>query len=142
MDAKMITGAELRSTVQRWSNHAAAGADSWERCEWKQFTDTMFDQVAEYLNTNEETACAMSYKELIETPLWPEDTRTTPVANIKKEAESPGPRDVRPITALHCAWSSTRYREAWGGRSESGCTRRCMVEYQEPEYRTPSGLSC
>ena len=50
MDAKRITGVELRDTVQRWSNNAAAGADSWKRCEWKQFTDAMFDQVADYLN--------------------------------------------------------------------------------------------
>ena len=28
MDAKRITGVELRDTVQRWSNNAAAGADS------------------------------------------------------------------------------------------------------------------
>ena len=75
----------------------------------------MYDRVADYLNNIEEVACVMSYKELIETPIWPEDIRTTPVANIKKEAESPGPRDVRPITlaaTLHCARSSTRYREA------------------------------
>ena len=115
MDAKILTGAELRNTVQRWSNNAAAGADSWKRCEWKHFTDTMFDQVAKYLNIMEETTCEMSYKELIEVPLWPEDIRTTPVANINKEAESPGPKDVRLITlaaTLYCAWSSTRYREA------------------------------
>ena len=50
-----------------------------------------------------------------ELPIWPEDIRTTPVANIKKEAQSPGPRDVRPITlaaTLYCAWSNTRYKEA------------------------------
>ena len=52
MDAKRVTGVELRHTIQRWSNNAAAGADSWKRCEWKQFTDTMYDQVAEYLNTS------------------------------------------------------------------------------------------
>ena len=115
MDAKRITGVELRDTVQHWSNNAAAGADSWKRCEWKQFTDAMFDQVADYLNNIEEVACGLSYKQLVETSIWPEDIRTTPVANIKKEAESPGPRDVRPITlaaTLYCAWSSTRYREA------------------------------
>ena len=31
MGAKRITGVELRDTVQRWSNTAAAGADSWKR---------------------------------------------------------------------------------------------------------------
>ena len=46
MDAKRVTGVELRDTVQRWSSNAAAGADSWKRCEWKQFTDAMYDQVA------------------------------------------------------------------------------------------------
>ena len=115
MDAKRTIGVELRDTVQRWSNNAAAGADSWKRCEWEQFTDTMYDQVADYLNKIEEVACGLSYKELIETPIWPEDIRITPVANIKKEAESPGPRDVRSITlaaTLYCGWSSTRYREA------------------------------
>ena len=45
MHAKMITGAELRNTVQRWSSNAAAGADSWKRREWKQFTDAMCDKV-------------------------------------------------------------------------------------------------
>ena len=35
MDAKRITEVELRDTVQRWSTNAAAGADSWKRCEWK-----------------------------------------------------------------------------------------------------------
>ena len=75
----------------------------------------MYDQVSEYLNTIEEAACKMNHKELIETPIWPEDIRTIPVANIKKEAESPGPRDVRPITlaaTLYSAWSGTRFREA------------------------------
>ena len=115
MDAKRITGVELRGTVQRWSNNAAAGADSWKRCEWKQFTDAVYDQVADNLNDIEEVARGLSYKELIERPIWPEDIRTTPVANIEEEAESPGPRDVRPITlaaTLCCAWSRTRYREA------------------------------
>ena len=69
---------ELRDTVHRWSNNAAAGADSGKRCEWKQFTDTMYDQVADYLNNIEEVACGLSYKELIETPTWPEDIRTIP----------------------------------------------------------------
>ena len=79
----------------------------------------MHNQRAEYLNTIEETASEMNYKELIETPIWPEDIRATPVANIEKDSESPGPRDVRPITlaaTLYCAWSSTRCREtmtAW-----------------------------
>ena len=36
---KRVTGVELRNTVQRWSDNAAAGADSWKRCEWKQFTE-------------------------------------------------------------------------------------------------------
>ena len=75
----------------------------------------IYDKVAEYLNTIEETACEVNHKELIETPIWREDIRTTPVANIKKDAESPGPRHVRLITlaaTLYCAWSSTRYREA------------------------------
>ena len=115
MDAKRITGVELRDTVQRWSSNAAAGADSWKRCGWKQFTDAMYDQVADYLNNNEKVACGLSYKELIETSIWPEDIRTILVANIMKEAESPGPRDVRPITpaaTLYCAWLSTRYKEA------------------------------
>ena len=92
--------------------------DSWKRCEWKQFTDAMHDQVADYLNNIEEVACEMIYKELIETPIWPENIRTTPVANIKKEAESPGPRDVRPITlaaTLCCAWSSTTKDEKEDG---------------------------
>ena len=74
----------------------------------------MYDQVAHHLNNIEEVTCGLSYKELIETPIWPEDVRTTAMANIKKEAESPGPRDVRPITlaaTLYCAWSSTRCRE-------------------------------
>ena len=94
---------ELRETFQRWSNNAAAGADSRKRCERKQFTDVVYDQVAEYLNTIEEVASEMNYKKLIETPIWPEDTRT----NMR-------PRDVRPNTlaaTLYCAWSSTRYRE-------------------------------
>ena len=63
----------------------------------------------------EEMACEMRRKELIDTAIWPEDVRTTPVANIKEESESPALQDVRPITlaaTLHCAWSSTRYREA------------------------------
>ena len=41
----------------------------------------------------------------MEIPIWPEDIRTTAVANIKKEAESPRPKDVRPITlaaTLYC----------------------------------------
>ena len=42
MDAKRVTGVELRDTVQRWSNNVAAGADSWKRCEWKKFTDPMY----------------------------------------------------------------------------------------------------
>ena len=45
------------------------------------------------------------HTELIETPIWPEDMRTTKVANIKKEAASPGPTGVRPITlaaTLYC----------------------------------------
>ena len=106
MDAKMIMGAELRNTVQRWSSRAAAGADSWKRCEWKQFTNTLFDQVAEYLNIIEETTGEMSYKELIETPMWPE------------EAESPGVRPITLAATLYCAWSSTRYRDAmeWAKR--------------------------
>ena len=85
----------------------------------------------DYLNDIEEVACALSYKELIETPIWPEDIRTTPVANIKKEAELPGSRDVRPITlaaTLCCAWPSTRYREAmtWARKSMApqNCARR------------------
>ena len=84
MDAKRVTGVELRNTIQRWSNNAAAGADSWKRCEWTQFADTMYNQIAEYPNTIEETASEMNCKELIETPIRPEDIRTTPVANIKK----------------------------------------------------------
>ena len=44
----------------------------------------MLNQIAEYLNTIEETASEMNYKELIETPIWSEDVRTAPVANIKK----------------------------------------------------------
>ena len=75
----------------------------------------MFDQFAEYLNNIEEMTCEMSYRELIDTPIWPEDARTTQGANINKESESPGPKDVRPITiaaTLYCAWSSTRHREA------------------------------
>ena len=110
---------EIHQTlVESWRPifaRCAAGADSWKRCELKQFADTMYDQVADFLNTIEETASEMNNKELIETPICPEDIRTTPVANIKKEAESPGPRDERPITlaaTLHCAWSSTRHR-AW-----------------------------
>ena len=35
MDVKKVTGVEQRNTVQRWSNKAAAGADSWKRCEWE-----------------------------------------------------------------------------------------------------------
>ena len=85
MDAKWITGVEQRDTVQRWSNNAAAGADSWKRCEWKQFTDAMYDQVADYLNNIEEVACGLSYKELIETPIWPEDIRITPVSGEHQE---------------------------------------------------------
>ena len=53
---RKITGVELRDTVQRWSNSAAAGADSWKRCEWKQLTDAMYDQVADCLNNIEEDA--------------------------------------------------------------------------------------
>ena len=109
MNTKKVTGVELCDTAQRWSNNAAAGSDSWKRCGWKQFKDTMYDQVAEYLNTIEETACEMSYTEL-KTSIWPEDIRTTPVANIKKKAESPGPRYVRPSTlaaTLCCVLSST-----------------------------------
>ena len=60
MDAKGVTGVELRDTIQRWSNNAAAG-DSWKRCEWKQFADTMYHQIAGYLNTIEETASEMNY---------------------------------------------------------------------------------
>ena len=137
MDAKMITGAELRNTVQRWSNNAAAGADSWKRCEWKQFTNTMFDQVAEYLNIIEETACEMSYKELIETPLWPEDIRTTPVANIKEEAESPGAKDVRPITL-----AASLYREAMEWAKQEWLHKTVHGGSQRPECKTLSGLSC
>ena len=98
MDAKRITGVELRNTVQRWSNNAAAGADSWKRSEWPQISDAVYDQVADYLNNIKEVACGLSHKDLIETPIWLEDIRTTPVANIKEEAESPAPRGVRPIT--------------------------------------------
>ena len=98
MDTKRITGVELRDTVQRWLNNAASGADSWKKCEWTQFTDAMYDQVADFLKNIEEVACCLSHKELKETPIWPEDMRTIPVANVKKEAESPGPRDARPIT--------------------------------------------
>ena len=68
-----------------------------------------------YLNTIDETASEMNHKELIETPIWPKDIRNTQVSNIKKEVESPGPKDVRPITlaaTLHCSWSSARYRES------------------------------
>ena len=57
----------------------------------------------------------MSFRELIDTPRWPEDVQPTPVAITKKESESPEPKDVRPITfaaTLFCAWSSTRCREA------------------------------
>ena len=44
------------------------------------------------------------------------------MANIKKEAESPRPRDVRSITlaaTLDSAWSSTRHREAmtWANKA-------------------------
>ena len=120
MDAKRIIGVELRDTVQRWSNNAAAEADSWKRCD--------VSQVADFLNNIEEVACGLSYKELIETPICPEDTRTTPVANSNKEAESPGPRDVRLITlaaTLHCAWSSTRYT------AKQACsTKLCTEEFQ------------
>ena len=91
----------------------------------------MYDQVADYLNNIEEVAYGSRYKELIETPIWAENIRTTPVANIKKEAESPEPRDMRPITlaaTLCCAWSSTRYREAmtWAkkGMAPQNCARR------------------
>ena len=145
MDAKRITKVELRDRVQRWSNNAAAGADSWKRCEWKQFTDTMYDQDADYLNNIEEVACGLSFKELIESPILPEDIRTTPVANIKKEAESPGPRDVRSITlaaTLHCAWSSTRYREAMTWAKNAWLTKLCTEESQVPEYKIPSDHSC
>ena len=31
-----------RASAERWS-----GADPWKRCEWKQFTDAMYDQVAD-----------------------------------------------------------------------------------------------
>ena len=78
----------------------------------------MFDHVAEHLNNIEEMTCDMSCRELIDTPIWPDDVRTTPVANIKKESESPGPKDVCPIalaSTLFCAWSSKRYREAMAG---------------------------
>ena len=114
MDAQMLTGAELRNTVRRWSDKAAAGADSWKRCEWKQFTNTMFDQVAEYLNIIEESACEMSYEKLIETIMARRHTNNLGRKHQEK-VESPGPKDVRPITlaaTLYCAWSSTRYREA------------------------------
>ena len=69
MDTKKVTGVELCDTAQRWSNNAAAGSDSWKRCGWEQFKDTMYDQVAEYLNTIEDTACEMSHTELIETSI-------------------------------------------------------------------------
>ena len=64
----------------------------------------MYDQVADYLNNIEEVACGLSCKELIEKPIRPEDIRTTPVANIKKAAESPGARDMRAPSRLqpHC----------------------------------------
>ena len=146
MDARVVTGAELRNTVQRWSNNAAARADSWKRCEWKQFTDTMFDQLAEYLNIIEETASEMSFKELIEAPIWPEDIRTTPVGNIQKEAESPRPLRRTP----HHPRSHTLLRvvkHAVQGSDDVGETGVApqngeWMESQEPECRTPSGLTC
>ena len=66
---------------------------------------------ADYLNNIEEVACGLSYKELIETPIWPEDIRTTPVANIQKEAEPPGPRDVRSVTLAATSTAHCRARD-------------------------------
>ena len=123
MYAKRVTGVDLRSTIQRWSNNAAAGADSWKRCDWKQFTDTMYNQIAEYLNTIVERAGEMNYKELIETPIWPEDIRTTQVANIKKEAESPGPRVVRLLRMVeHAIQRNDDVGKA--GMAPQNCARR------------------
>ena len=108
---------ELRDTVQRWSSNAAAGADSWKRCEWKQFPDAVYDQVADYLNNIEEVACGLSFRELIE---------------------------VRPITlaaTLYCAWSSTRFREAmmW---AKMCFTKQCTEEFHGHECRMLSGHCC
>ena len=46
----------------------------------------VYDQVADYLNNIEEVAYGLSYKELIETPIWPGDIRTTPVARTQRRA--------------------------------------------------------
>ena len=135
MDAKRITGVELRDTVQRWSNNAAAGADSWKRCEWKQFTDTLYDQVAEYLNTIEKTACEMNHKELLETPIWPEDIRTT--------------RTQRRASHHHCSHSLLRMVEhtiqrnvdvGKAGAAPQDCARRNPRSQSAECYlATPAG---
>ena len=91
-----------RTTLQREQTHG-------RNANGNKFMDTMYDKVAEYLNNIEETPCETNHKKLIETRIWPEDVRTTPAANIMKEAESPGPRVA---ATLHCAWTSTRYRGA------------------------------
>ena len=105
----------------------------------------MCDQVADYLNNIEEVACGLSCKDLIETPIWPEDMRTTHVAKIKKEAESPGPRDVRPITlaaTLYCAWSSTRCGEAMTWAKKAWLLKTVHGRNQAPECRMPSDHDC
>ena len=116
MDVKMVTGVDLRNTVQRWSNIAAAGADSRKRCDWKQLSDSMSDQVAESLRNIEEMTCETSYKELIDTPIWPEDVQTTPVSNIKKESET---KECAP----HHPCRVDAKEKAWRGQSTRGFTR-------------------
>ena len=81
-----VTGVELRNTIQRCSNNAAAGAEEM-RMEAFQGHNVQSDSIisehhgGDGIERNDTTRIRLT------------------VANIKKEAESPGPRDVRPITA-------------------------------------------
>ena len=80
-DAKRITGVELRDRVQHWSNNAAAGADSWKRCEWKQFTDAVNDQVIDGLGKSPGGRSAYS-------PLQQHCGRPETLCDRKKSAEA------------------------------------------------------
>ena len=142
-DAKRVTGVELRNTIQHCSNNAAAGADSWNRCEWKQNAETMYNQIAEYLNTIEETASEMNNKELIETPIRPEDIRTTQWRTSRKRRSHQDPETcvsspLQPRSNAHGRAHDAEKR--WRGQCRRGSTSLCTEESQEPKCRGSTRL--
>ena len=78
----------------RWIHHDELPRDSPDT---RRSVETDFRQVG--WRSIEDTTSEMNYKELIETPIWQEDIRTSPMANIKKQACVPSP--LHPRSTAH-----------------------------------------